>query len=164
MSLALFKSKIVLFVTTSSLNSINANNISLKFICSGLPLLSASIFELNVVWRSVCLYNWFKIIFESTSFLSSMTTLTPFLSDSSLKSEIPSIILFFAVSAILSINLDLLTWYGISWIIIASLSFLKFSKEVFDRNTHAPFPVSKASRSPFFPMINPPVGKSGPNI
>ena len=36
--------------------------------------------------------------------------------------------------------------------------------EVLDLITHAPFPVSKASRSPFFPIINPPVGKSGPKI
>ena len=49
-------------------------------------------------------------MFESTSFFNSITTLTPFLSDSSLKSEIPSTIPFFTISAILSNNFDLLTW------------------------------------------------------
>ena len=47
--LALFKSYTVLLVTTSSLKSIKEEIISLRFICSGLPLFSASIFELNVV-------------------------------------------------------------------------------------------------------------------
>ena len=49
LSLALLRSNIVLLVTTSSLKSIKAANISFRFICSGLPLFKASIFELKVV-------------------------------------------------------------------------------------------------------------------
>ena len=45
----LFKLKIILFVTTSSRKSIKEEIISFKFICSGLPPLSASILELKVV-------------------------------------------------------------------------------------------------------------------
>ena len=87
----------------------------------------------------VNLNNWFKITSDCISF-KSITILTPSLLDSSLSSEIPSIILSFATLAIFSINADFFTEYGISEIIIDSPLF-DDSIDVFALIKIDPFPV-----------------------
>ena len=111
----------------------------------------------------VCLNNRFKTTFGFASFFNSITILIPSLSDSSLKSEIPTIFLSLTKSAMLSISLALLTWYGISVTIILCLPFSS-SISVLDLTTIFPFPVSYAALIPDLPIIIPPVGKSGPFI
>ena len=83
--------------------------------------------------------NWVcaKRLFSKTStespFLTSMTTLKPSLSDSSLISVMPSIFLSFTSSAIFSSILALLTMKGISLIISDCLpDFSSTSIDVFD--------------------------------
>ena len=63
--------------------------------------------------------------------LISITILTPSLLDSSLISEIPSILFSLESSAIFSTNLDLSTWYGISETMILLRSFLSASMSAF---------------------------------
>ena len=95
----------------------------------------------NVSCIFVCLNNKFKITLGLASLLSSITILIPSLSDSSLKSDIPVIFLSFTKSAIFSISLALLTWYGIS---VTTILFLPFSSSIsaFALTTIFPFPVS----------------------
>ena len=124
--------------------------ICFKFNCSGLPLCNASILLLKEVCNKVCLNSLLRIIFSSISFFNSITTLIPLRSDSSLISEIPSIVLLFTVSAIFSISADFLIWYGISSMIIALRSFLNISTEVLDLKIQPPLPDRKASLIPFF--------------
>ena len=64
------------------------------------------------------------MIFGLTSLLSSIQILIPCLSDSSLKSVMPSILLSFINSAIFSINLALLTIYGSS---VTTILFFPFA-------------------------------------
>ena len=75
---------------------------------------NASIITPNVSCNCVCLYNWLSIMLGLTSLLNSMAILIPSLSDSSLKSVIPSIFLSLTSSAIFSISFALLTMYGSS--------------------------------------------------
>lgn len=99
----------VLFIITVNLcltySSINLNRFNVR----GTPSTSASIIIPNVSSSWVFLYKRFTIILGSTSFLISITTLIPLLSDSSLKSVIPSIFLSLTSSTIFSISLDLFT-------------------------------------------------------
>ena len=112
----------VLLVTTSRLCERNASSISLRFISFGCPLDRATILIENVLSKSVCLYKLFKSTSETVPLLRSITTLSPSLSDSSRISEMPSIFLSLTSSAIFSINLALLTWYGSSETTIDSRS------------------------------------------
>ena len=123
---------------------------------------SASIITPNVSCSCVCLYSWFKIIFGLTSFLSSMHMRMPCLSDSSLRSVIPSTFLSRTRSAIFSISLALFTIKGSS---VTTIRFLPlFIGSILDiaRTLILPFPVRYASLMPAVPKILPPVGKSGP--
>ena len=163
---ALFKRNLVLLVTTSNLKLINAFNISSKPICFGLPWSKASIFTGKLVCNLVCLHNWLRTTSPCESLLISTTILIPFLSDSSLKSDIPSIVLSLTNSPIFSKTKALLTWKGISVIIITSLSaFLPVRIiSALDRIITLPLPVLKASLIPDLPIIKAAVGKSGPGI
>ena len=58
----------------------------------------------------------------------------------------------------------LLTWYGISSMIIAHRSFRISSKRVLARLITLPRPSKYALCAPDLPSITPPVGKSGPGI
>ena len=99
-----------------------------------------------------------------TSLLNSIHTLIPLLSDSSLKSVIPSIFLSLASSAIFCISFALLTMYGSSVTTILFLPFAIGSMSVTALTLILPRPVLYASLIPIFPIIVPPVGKSGPLI
>ena len=92
---------------------------------------------------------------------SSIRMRMPSRSDSSLTSTIPSIFLFFARSAMYLIRFALFTRYGSCVTIIWLLPFGRGSMLVTARTTILPFPVVYASRTPFIPMMMPPVGKSG---
>ena len=89
----------------------------------------------------MCLYKRFNVTFGFASLLSSITILIPSLSDSSLKSDIPVIFLSLTRSAIYSISLALLTWYGSSVTIILCLPFSS-SISALALTTILPFPVS----------------------
>ena len=102
--------------------------------------------------------------FAFTSFRSSIQIRIPSLSDSSLRSVMPSILFSFTSSAIFSINLALLTIYGSSVTIILLLPFAIVSIFVTLRTFILPRPVRYASSVPRVPRIIPPVGKSGPLI
>ena len=96
------------------------------------------------------------------SLRSSMHILIPCLSDSSLKSVIPSIFLSLTSSAIFWIRFALLTIYGISDTIIRLLPLGIASMSVTARTLILPRPVRYASSIPLFPITMAPVGKSGP--
>ena len=117
--------------------------------------------ELSIL---VNLYNCLRTVSGSTAFLSSITTLIPSLLDSSLKSLIPSIFLSLTSWAILSINTDLLTWYGIDLIINVSLPFFFCSKSISPLILKDPLPLLYPCLIISLPIITPPVGKSGPGI
>ena len=105
------------------------------------------------------LYNWFNTTLAFASFLSPIWILTAFsLSDSSLSSDIPSILFSFTRFAIFSINLALFTWYGNDVTIIFSSISASALTVIF------PFPVVYACLIASLPRIIPPVGKSGPLI
>ena len=78
----------------------------------------------------VSLYNCLLIVSGSTPLLSSITILIPSLFDSSLISLIPSIFLSLANKAIFSFKIDLLTWYGIDFIIKIDLPFFFSSNSI----------------------------------
>lgn len=89
----------VLRVTTSCLNSTKCLIISFRFNTTGRPL-QGNIVD-SIRGLKFCMY---KRLFNTTlgfaSLLNSYTTLYPFLSDSSLISEMPSIFLSFTRSAV----------------------------------------------------------------
>ena len=95
----------------------------------------------NVSCIFVCLNNKFNTTLGFASFFSSITILIPSLSDSSLKSDIPTIFLSLTKSAIFSISLALLTWYGISVTTILCLPFSS-SISVLALTITLPLPVS----------------------
>ena len=162
LSLALSRSNLVRPVITSSLNSTKEEMNSLIFINFGLPLVKARELTPYELCKDENLYNLFSTTCEITPFFNSTTTLTPCLSDSSLKSLMPSIFLSLTNSAIFSSNNDLFTWYGISEKTIDSRSFLNSSISYFACTTIEPRPDFCDSLIPFVPKIIPPVGKSGP--
>ncbi len=63
----------------------------------------------KVVWSCECANSWFSTTSSIASFFSSMTIRMPSLSDSSLRSEMPSMRFDFTSSAISSSRVDLLT-------------------------------------------------------
>ena len=75
------------------------------------------------------------------SLFNSITILIPFLLLSSLKSEIPSNFFSLTSSAILSTNLALFTWYGISVTTICCLPFGNSSITALDLTFTLPLPV-----------------------
>ncbi len=97
---------------------------------------------------------------EFAPFLISITTLIPSLSDSSLKSEIPSIFLSLTRSAMLSTSFALFTRYGSSVTMIRSRSF-RVSISVIATMPTMPRPVVYAALTPESPVIAAAVGKSG---
>ena len=109
--------------------------------------------------------NWFNTTCGFASLFSSITILTLCsLSDSSLISEIPSILFSLAKCAIFSINFALLTWYGSDVTIILCLLFDISSISVSALIIIFPRPVLYVFLIPSVPIIKPPVGKSGPLI
>ena len=126
---------------------------------------NASIITPNVSCIWVFLYNWFKTIFAFASLFNSITILTlSFLSDSSLNSEIPSILFSLHRCAMFSIKRALFTWYGNDETIILCLFPLISSISASALIIIFPLPVVYASFIPSLPKINPSVGKSGPLI
>ena len=108
----------------------------------------ASMLAGNEVCNAVFLYNWLIKTSGDTSRLVSITILIPSRFDSSLKSAIPAIPFWSsfnpANSAILSINVVLLTWYGISVKIIVDFPFDSFVVYVhLDLTIIEPLPVLK---------------------
>ena len=111
------------------------------------------------------MYNWFNTTLALASFLSPIWILTAFsLSDSSLNSEIPSILFSFTRFAIFSINLALFTWYGNEVTMIFCLPLLISSISASALTVIFPLPVVYACLIASLPRIIPPVGKSGPFI
>ena len=108
-SSALFNSKRVLRVTTSSWCFRYSSSICFRFRIIGWLLTSANMITPYVSCSWVCLYSWFSTTFGLASFFSSITTRRPSRLDSSRRSEIPSIRLSFTSSAIFSMSFALLT-------------------------------------------------------
>ncbi len=99
------------------------------------------------IW--VCLYSWFSTMYGIASRFRSTTMRMPSRSDSSRRSEIPSIFLSRASSAICSIRRDLLTMNGISVTTIRSpLPPSRSSISARARITTRPRPVAYASPDP----------------
>ena len=111
-SRALRSSNTVRRVITSRRWRKNASSICFKFSKRGWPSSKATMFMPNVSCNCVCLYKLFKMTSGISPRLSSITTRMPDLSDSSRKSEIPSIFFSFTSSAIFSTKVFLFTWYG----------------------------------------------------
>ena len=105
---AFFKKKIVLLVTTSTLCSTNSFKTSYRL--SSLGCLPTSMFTPKVVASWVYLNRLFLTTSGFASRFNSITILIPSRSDSSRRSEIPSIFLSRTSSAIFSISIALLTW------------------------------------------------------
>ncbi|MBA1343117.1 MAG: hypothetical protein C5S52_05920 [ANME-2 cluster archaeon] len=114
----------------------------------------------KVVFNCVCLYNWFKMTCVFAPFRVSITTLIPSLSDSSLRSLMPSTCFPFTRSAMFSTSFALFTRYGSSVTMIRSLSFV-VSISVMAIISTMPRPVVYAARTPLSPVIAAAVGKSG---
>ena len=110
------------------------------------------------------LYNPFKRLSTSRSFLTSMTILIPSFDDSSLTSAISSKVLFFIRSAMEATSFSLFPEivYGISVTTMFVLPYSPFSISVFARTLIFPSPFLYISGSSDELMIIPPVGKSGP--
>ena len=125
-SLSAFKSKFTRRFKTCNWWSIYICNPSLMLINFGSPFTNANMLAAKEVCNCVFLYNWFINTSGDTSRFVSITIRIPSREDSSLKSAIPlipfsSLSLLAANSAILWINVVLLTWYGISVKIIVDL-------------------------------------------
>ncbi len=138
--LASVNSKIVLLTTTFCLCLTYSVKICLKFKVCGVPSTKATKFAGKVVWSLVCLNKLLRTDFGFASFLRSITTRSPSLSDSSLKSAIPTNFLSLTSSAILATISDLFTWYGISEITIWGLLPLSTISAT-PRTTILPLPV-----------------------
>ena len=102
-------SKVVLLIITSRLKSKKCPNTCLMFIILGTPFTRANIITPNVSCICVNLYRLLRIISAIASLLHSTTILFPSLSDSSLRSEIPSSFFSLTRSAIFSTRFALLT-------------------------------------------------------
>ena len=147
-SFAFSRSNFVRRITTSCRWSTNAWIKSFRFKRRGRPLTSAMLFTLNDDCRAVSLYNLFNTTLELASrFTSTTMRIPPRLEDSSLTLEMPSIRFSFTKSAILLIKSDLMTWYGISVMMIFSW-LASCSISAFPRKMIRPRPVSKASLTP----------------
>ena len=90
-----------------------------------------------------------------------MAIWSPFLSVSSLTSDIPSTFFSILISSIFLTKAALFTSYGISLIIICFFPLFVTTSYLHLTFT-LPFPVVNASLIPFMPSATPPVGKSGP--
>ena len=164
-SSALRRSKIVRRVTTSRRWSRNTASASRRFRSLGRPSTIASRFTPKDSCIGVSLNSWFRITWAEASFFSSTTIRMPDRSDSSRKSEMPSIFFSLTSSAIRSMSRALFTWYGIASTMIfdrpvrssSSISALAFIWMM-------PRPVVYASRIGPVPQMNAPVGKSGPGM
>ena len=108
-SSAFLSSYFVLLTTTSCLKSTKYPIICLRFNSCGLPLTKLILFTENELCRAEYLYSLFKTTFGIASRFNSTTMRIPFLSDSSLRSDIPSIFLSLTSSAIFLIISALLT-------------------------------------------------------
>ena len=147
LSSAFRSSNLVLLTTTSCLKSTKLEIKLFRFRSSGLPFTRHMLLTENEVCRAVYLYNLFNTTFAIASRFISKTMRIPFRSDSSLKSEIPSIFLSLTNSAVLRIKSALFTWYGISLTIMVSLP-LTSSISALPLITTRPLPVKKASLTP----------------
>ncbi len=106
---ALRSSNTVRRVTTSRRCRKKASRICFKFKRRGWPSIKATMFMPNVSCNCVCLYRLFKTISGTSPRFSSITTRMPDLSDSSRRSEIPSIFLSRTSSATFSTRFFLFT-------------------------------------------------------
>ena len=151
-SRALRNSYIVRRVTTSWRWRINAAMMSFKFINFGWPLSRQTMLILKEF--SNCVF-WNKLFTMTSAFsprFKSIAIRIPSLSDSSRSSEIPSSFFSLTNSAIRSIVLALLTWYGISVKTIVVRPFLgSSSKWYLPRICRRPLPVRYASTMPDLP-------------
>ena len=151
--------------TTPRRNSTNCSTMASSGSTFGRPSTIASMMIPNDVCSWVCLYRLFSTTSGISPRRSSITILIPSRSDSSRISVIPSTTLPRTSSAIFSISLALLSWYGISVTTIALLSLLSaVSICVRARSVIEPRPSWYACAIPARPTMNPPVGKSGPGI
>ncbi len=112
--LALSRSKRDLLKTTSFLCSIKSCRYSFKSRLLGRLLTTARKLIPKELSRAVCLYRLFITMSERIPFLRSITILIPFLSDSSLRSLIPSTFFSLTRAAIFFNNFDLFKAKGIS--------------------------------------------------
>ena len=110
LSSAFFKSNLVFFITTSSLNFKNCSKKSLRLQVFGLSLTIARVLNPKELSTDVYLKSCLLIVSGSTPDLKSIATLIPSLFDSSLISLIPSIFFSLTNWAILSFKTDLLTY------------------------------------------------------
>ena len=94
LSSAFFKSNLVFFITTSSLNARNCSKNSFRLHVFGLLLTIASVLKPKELSIDVYLNNCLLIVSGSTPDLRSIATLIPSLLDSSRISLIPSIFFF----------------------------------------------------------------------
>ena len=74
----------------------------------------ASMFTANVVRSAECLNSWLRTDATVALRASSITMRIPWRSDSSRRSEMPSMRLLRTMSAMRSMSVALLTWYGSS--------------------------------------------------
>ena len=148
LSSAFLSSNLDLLITTSCRWSTKWTIKSFKFKTTGLPFTKAMLLTENEVCKDVYLNNLFKTTLGIASLLISYTILIPFLSDSSLISEIPTNLPSFTKAAVFCIISALFTWYGISVTIIASLFSLISSIVAFALITILPFPSWKAFFTP----------------
>ena len=123
-SRALRSSYMVRRVTTSWRWRIKAATISFRFINFGWPLSRQTMLMLNELCSCVFRNRLLTTISAFSPRLRSIAILIPSLSDSSRSSEMPSNFFSLTNSAIRSMTLALLTWYGISVKTIVWRSFL----------------------------------------
>ena len=109
LSSAFRSSYCVLLTTTSCLNSTKLEIMLFRFRSSGLPFTRHMLFTENEVCSDVYLNNLFNTTLAIASLLISKTIRIPFLSDSSRKSDIPSILLSLTRSAVFRIKSALFT-------------------------------------------------------
>ena len=122
----------------------------------------ASMITPNVDCRAVCLYRLLRTVKTRASRLISMTMRMPWRSDSSRRSAMPSSFRSDTSSAIFATSVALFTAYGSSSMMMRSRPLGACSNVWRARTTIRPCPVAYAALMPAVPMINPPVGKSGP--
>ncbi len=128
-------------VTTSRRCSIKASKVSFRLKTLGWPLSNATILIPNTVCNCVLAYKWLSSTSADSLRLTSTTIRIPSLSDSSRSAEIPSIRFSLTSSAIFSIKRALLTWYGISLMIMVSLPLSSVSISALARIYILPRPV-----------------------
>ena len=109
LSSAFFNSYWVRLTTTTCLKSTKLEIRLLRFNNSGRPSTRHMLFTENEVCKDVYLYSLFNTTFAMASRFISKTIRIPFLSDSSLKSEMPSIFLSLTKSAVFRMRSALFT-------------------------------------------------------